>query len=346
MNNNRYNKQIAYWLLAGGLMVLVMVVVGGITRLTHSGLSIVTWQPIKGILPPLNQTQWQAAFEAYKQIPEYQKIHFYFTLEDFKRIYFWEYLHRIIGRSLGLLFIIPFLFFLVKGRIRNKALFKRLLLIFFLGGAQGFAGWYMVKSGLVENTSVDHLRLALHMSIAMIVLGTIFWTYLQLLAPRVERYKPVIHKSFFLFSVLLVFQIIYGGLTAGLKAGYTFPTYPKMGTRWLPEVALHMHRNMGWRAWIDFPANVQFVHRWTGLILLLFFLWIFVKHYNKSPRILRRWLRIGLMVITLQFLLGICVIIYHVPISIAVIHQLTAFVLFIIVLAICYFGKRRISPFV
>ncbi len=326
-------------------MVLLMVVIGGITRLTHSGLSIVTWQPITGILPPMNEAEWNQAFDAYKKIPEYQKVHFYFTLEDFKRIYFWEYIHRVIGRMLGLLFIIPFLYFLIKKRIQNKALLKRLLLIFILGGLQGFAGWYMVKSGLVENTSVDHLRLALHMSIAMIVLGIIFWTVLQLLFPHVEIKHQSFYKSFLFFLFLIIIQIVYGGFTAGLKAGHVFPTYPKMGEDWLPAIALKMQEKMGWKVWIEFPVNVQFIHRWLGMLLLVYFIFIFIRNYKTTSETLKKWLLAGFIIINLQFILGILVILYHVPISLAVIHQLTAFILFLIILGTLYFAKKRKSPF-
>ncbi len=344
--SKKYNRHIAYWLLLGAFMVLTMVVIGGITRLTHSGLSIVTWQPIKGFLPPMNETKWHEAFNAYKQIPEYQKVHHYFTLEDYKKIFFWEYLHRVIGRLIGLLFIFPFLYFLVTKRISNRKLLNRLLLIFLLGAVQGFAGWYMVKSGLVERTSVDHLRLALHMSIAMLVVGVIYWTALQLLYPDNRVQKNMLGKSFYVFFVLLIIQIVYGGLTAGLKAGHVFPTYPKMGVQWLPDIALKMQELMGWKAWYGFPVNVQFVHRWLGFILLIYLAYLYFKNKGFITGPFKKLLGAAVLLILLQYTFGVFVIVLKVPISLAVLHQLTAFILFLLFLTILYFGKPRKSLFI
>ncbi len=343
MQQKNYNKQIAYWLLFGGFMVLMMVIIGGITRLTHSGLSIVTWQPIKGILPPLNEAQWEQAFEAYKKIPEYQKVHHYFSLKEYKEIFFWEYLHRMLGRSLGLIFLLPFLYFYFKKRIQNKKLLRRLFLIFLLGGIQGLAGWYMVKSGLVENTSVDHVRLALHMSLALIILTTILWTVFQLIIPteKTENHKKL---HFYLKGILffMALQIIYGGLTAGLKAGHVFPTYPKMGGQWFPEISKSVFHQEGFLSLVDFSATVQFIHRWLGFLLLigLLSLFLFRKKKLSSPLLVRVLLLI-LILVSLQYLFGVFVIVLKVPISLAVTHQITAFILFLSLLMGIYLTKKR-----
>ncbi len=342
----KYNKQIAYWLIFGGLMVLLMVIIGGITRLTHSGLSIVTWQPIKGILPPMNEAEWQAAFEAYKKIPEYQKVHHFFTLSDYKKIFFWEYFHRILGRSLGIVFFIPFLYFFFTKKIQNSKLLKRLLLIFTLGGIQGLAGWYMVQSGLVENTSVDHFRLALHMSLALIILTSIFWTVFELLFPNKTGNYPKVRKFSGIVLGLLVIQIIYGGLTAGLKAGYVFPTYPKMGTKWFPDIASKMYVSEGISSFVNFPASVQFIHRWLGFaILLVVWLMLMKIRKNMSNKLLMNILWTIGFLITLQYTFGVLVILFKVPISLAVTHQVTAFVLFISLLFVYFLSKKRKSRF-
>jgi len=343
MEQNKYNKQIAYWLLFGAFMVLLMVIIGGITRLTHSGLSIVTWQPIKGILPPMNEEEWNQAFEAYKNIPEYQKVHHYFSLQDFKNIFFWEYLHRMLGRSLGLIFIIPFLYFYLTNRLQNNKLIKRLLLILLIGGVQGLAGWYMVKSGLVENTSVDHVRLALHMSLALIILGVICWTVLELLIP-IESTIDVkgLHKFLKIIMLFVVIQIIYGGLTAGLKAGHVFPTYPKMGGKWLPDISKKVFYKEGWLSIFDFPVTVQFIHRWLGLGILLGLLFLVFLYKDKiHTLLLKRLLILIIVLISLQYLFGVFVIILKVPISLGVIHQLTAFLFFLSLLAAIYITKKR-----
>jgi cytochrome c oxidase assembly protein subunit 15 len=333
-------------LIIGGLLILAMVVIGGITRLTHSGLSIVTWQPIKGILPPMNEQEWQQAFDGYKQIPEYQKVHHYFELADFKKIFFWEYLHRMLGRFLGIAFLLPFLYFYVTGKLKNGRLFRRLLLIFIIGGLQGLAGWYMVKSGLVENTSVDHIRLALHMSIALLILSVIFWTVLELLYPKIDikqsKFYKTLHQTGIFLGIIVIVQIIYGGLTAGLKAGYVFPTYPKMGTKYLPDIAYRTFEREGLLAWFHDPIWVQFIHRWLGFIILIAILYFAFKFIKKiQNKQLRIALIITTLLVSLQYIYGVLVIILKVPIWLAVLHQVNAFLLYLNLVAVVYFSTNR-----
>ncbi len=341
MMQDQARKQVVLWLSAGLLMVLMIVVVGGITRLTHSGLSIVTWQPVKGVLPPLNEAQWHEAFEAYKQIPQYKKVHHYFTLEDFKKIYFWEYFHRILGRLLGVVFFVFFTYFVLTRKIRTTALFVRLSVIFLLGGLQGIAGWYMVSSGLVENTSVDHVRLAIHLSLAMIITGTIFWTILELRYPVNECHFVKLFKATRWLLALVVVQIIYGALTAGLKAGYIFPTYPLMGTKWLPDIIVEIFRREGLVSLFDFPATVQFIHRWLGLVISLMIIYYFLKFGKQLPEKLRFLLHLSVVLVTTQFFLGVYTLVYKVPIPLAALHQTNAFLLFINLLAVLYFSRNR-----
>ena len=187
------NKKVIYWLLTGCFLIFVMVVVGGITRLTHSGLSISSYKLISGTIPPLNEAEWIAEFEHYKQFPEYQKLHNHFDLEDFKDIYFWEYIHRVLGRLLGIVFIIPFLYFLIKKQL-TKPTIKKALILLFLGGFQGFLGWYMVKSGLVDRPSVSHYRLAMHLTTAFITFAYTLWVALDLWYPvkkEINRFKRI-----------------------------------------------------------------------------------------------------------------------------------------------------------
>ncbi len=347
MNNFKSNKAIINWLIIGGIMVLVMVVVGGITRLTQSGLSMVSWQPLTGILPPMNQTEWQEAFDAYKQIPQFKEINSDYTLEDFKKIFFWEYIHRILGRLIGILFIIPFIYFWLTKKIRSKKLFKRLIIIFLFGAIQGFAGWYMVKSGLTQNTNVSHFRLALHMTLAIIVLSVIFWTILELLFPIV-KIKPIKQFNTLLKSiiVLLTIQIIYGGFTAGLKAGYFFPTFPKMGDSWLPEIAKQNFDENGLSSLVNFPTSVQFIHRWLGFVILSLIVFLYFKWQKKLKNTkLSYSLKILITLILVQFIFGVFVILLQVPIWLAVIHQLFAFILFLSVISVLYFSNIRHHKF-
>jgi cytochrome c oxidase assembly protein subunit 15 len=343
MKIDKASRQISLWLLTGLVLLIIMIAVGGITRLTHSGLSIVTWQPIKGVLPPLNEVQWQEAFNAYKQIPEYKVVHHYFTLEDFKKIYFWEYLHRILGRLLGLIFFVFFAYFIISKKIKSKQLFNRLAIIFLLGGLQGVAGWYMVSSGLVENTSVDHLRLALHLSLAMIILGIIYWTVLELRFPENKTENKALNQTGKVILLFVVLQIIYGALTAGLKAGYVFPTYPKMGSEWLPGVIIKMFQSNGISTLIDFPVTVQFIHRWFGLIILLIITIQYFKLRKQLNKRLHNIIFSALFLVTLQFLLGVFTIIYKVPIALAVLHQINAFLLLLNIVTLIYFSKNRNS---
>ncbi len=347
MMSKQYHNQIANWLILGAFMVLLMVIIGGITRLTHSGLSIVTWQPIKGILPPLNDTQWQHAFDAYKHIPEYQKVHYYFTLQDFKHIFFWEYTHRMLGRLIGLVFFVPFLYFWVTGRIKSKRLFRRLLLIFTLGGIQGLAGWYMVKSGLVENTSVDHLRLALHMFIALLVLTSIVWTVFELKwSEKTSVKQPQIFNFLLATWFLVIIQIVYGGFTAGLKAGNVFPTYPKMGQNCLPDISFKVFATEGVSSLIDFPATVQFIHRWLGFVILLWILYFYFTLRKQTGYVrLKKILLFVVLLTGLQYTFGVLVILLKVPISLAVTHQLTAFILYLSILGGIYISSGHHSRF-
>jgi len=254
-----------------------MVVIGGITRLTGSGLSITEWKIITGTFPPLNEAQWQQEFAQYKLSPQFQKINSHFSIEEFKNIYWWEYLHRLVGRMIGLVFIIPFLFFWFKKHI-DKKLLPKLIIIFLLGAWQGFLGWYMVASGLQNNPFVSHYRLAIHLINAFITFGYIFWVALDLHFEKKEKStvnKNVLRLSIVTF-ILLIVQIIYGAFVAGLHAGQIFNTWPKMGDEWIASSVISAFKNDGINSLVNEISTVQFIHRTLGLVVfcMIFFLWI------------------------------------------------------------------------
>ena len=212
------NTKVIYWLLTGCILIFIMVVVGGITRLTHSGLSISNYKLISGTIPPLNTTEWQEAFDLYKRYPEYQKLNNEFSLQDFKDIYFWEWLHRVIGRFIGLVFFLPFLYFLIKKQL-SKSTIKKSIVLLCLGAFQGALGWYMVKSGLVDNPDVSHYRLAAHLTTAFITFAYTFWVALDLIFPNKKNINNALRNLIRVGLVILIIQIIYGAFVAGLDAG-------------------------------------------------------------------------------------------------------------------------------
>ena len=334
-------KQLILWLISGCSLIAFMVIIGGITRLTHSGLSMVTWKPVTGVIPPLNEQQWLAEFSKYKTSPEYLKKNYHFTLNEFKDIFFWEYLHRLIGRIIGIVFLIPFLYFVFTKKIKEKWLFTNLIIMFLLGGLQGFVGWYMVKSGLVDNPNVSHLRLATHLMMALLLFSFIFWNVLKLRFPEKEIKNPATIKLNKLAKVVLFFtilQIIYGAFMAGLKAGKMFPTYPKMGTEWFPTIIIDNFKEQGISALVNDPYSIQFIHRWIAVIVLFFTLFLAYKTKNTLLGY-RQKLAIKLLVIaiSIQFLLGIFTILYSVPVVLGVLHQFGGFLFLTALLSVLYF---------
>lgn len=256
---------LARWLALVALLVFLMVVVGGITRLTESGLSITEWKPISGIIPPLNHDAWVAEFEAYQRIPEYQEINRGMSLSAFKQIFFWEYVHRLLGRVIGLAFALPMLWFWWKRAIPSGYA-PRLLILLALGGLQGAIGWWMVASGLVERTDVSHIRLAVHLLTALTILGGLTWTALDLaVLARNPKAKPARLTGFGAIALATLFvQLLLGAFTAGLNAGFAFSSWPKMGDEWFPAATPMLEPF--WRNLVDNPIVVQFVHRWFAWI--------------------------------------------------------------------------------
>jgi len=322
-------RPVRIWLYVLAAAILALVAVGGMTRLTDSGLSITSWKPISGMLPPLSVQDWQTEFEAYKQIPEFIQQNYWMELSDFKFIFWWEWGHRFLGRMIGLIFAVPFVIFLVQGRL-SKKLAPSLALLFVLGGFQGFLGWWMVSSGLSARVDVSQYRLATHLAAASILFAAIIWV-----ARRLETKNPYTSymksssggRLALKFMALLVFvQIIKGAFVAGLDAGYAFNTWPLMEERWIPEGLLSLQP-----VWLNLFENlltVQFSHRMLGYIIGIFGLTMLAHGYRNKASLLSGWMRIVGIIVILQVILGIVTLVMVVPVSLALGHQALAFILF------------------
>jgi cytochrome c oxidase assembly protein subunit 15 len=329
------DRVVIIWLLAVCLTIFAMVVVGGITRLTESGLSMVEWQPIMGAVPPANSEEWQSAFEKYQQYPQYQKVNRHISLEDFKSIFYWEYGHRLLGRLIGIIFFLPFLLFYLQGRFDGPMKVK-MAFAFFVGGMQGLMGWYMVKSGLVDMPRVSHLRLAAHLALALFLLGYLFWVVLEIynkhsLLPRSGGKSAPLSNLAWCLLALVAVQIIYGAFTAGLRAGYGYNTFPLMNDQWIADAVGNL--TPWWQNLLDSSATVQFRHRYLGIALLLAvcFLWLYARTCNLV-RSQRAGVHVLLLVTFLQFTLGVATLLYVVPISLASLHQAGACLLWLTVI--------------
>lgn len=299
------SRPIAIWLLTGVFMIIVQIILGGITRLTDSGLSITEWKPILGSVPPTNEKEWNAAFDQYKQLAQFKNLHFYFTLDDFKSIYFWEWLHRLWGRFLGIVFLVPFIIFLVQKRFRRDMV-KPMIILFLLGGLQGVIGWIMVKSGLNdEDLYVSHIRLAIHFIAALGLLVYTFWFALKLLVkPQQIIFYPAAKKLLFAIIVLLAIQLVYGAFMAGLKAATYAPTWPSINGDYLP-VAMTSTRKSFTPGIINNPITIHFIHRnlaYLICILIIFWTARIVKTKNTLFNSIK-WL--PLLFVILQIGLGV-----------------------------------------
>ena len=322
-------KIIAVWLFVLCGMVFFMVILGGLTRLTHSGLSMVSWRPITGWLPPIGVQEWQSVFDLYKETPEFKKINDGMTIDGFKSIFWLEYSHRLWGRIIGIVFIFPFLFFLFKGRIR-RGLAPRLIIILIMGGFQGVLGWYMVKSGLIDNPDVSQYRLVAHLSAAIIIYGFMFWVAMSLVRVRHEVLPDFSIKLLFasIFVTCWIFAtIISGGFVAGLDAGLIYNTFPLMDGQFIPDGLWNMqpwHKNL-----FENVTTVQFNHRVFAEVslLLIIGLWWYVRRSNVSRLVLRPFQAMLIMVF-IQVTLGILTLMFVVPIFVASLHQLGALILF------------------
>ncbi|WP_439151963.1 COX15/CtaA family protein [Winogradskyella sp.] len=321
------NKAVIYWLLTGCTLIFIMVIVGGITRLTHSGLSISNYKLISGVVPPTNEIEWNEAFQLYKQYPEYQKLNFNMSLEEFKDIYFWEWIHRVIGRFIGLVFIIPFLYFLIRKQL-TKPTIKKAVILLCLGGFQGFLGWYMVKSGLVDRPDVSHYRLAAHLTTAFLTFAYTFWVALDLIFPNKKAVNTKLRNFIKIGLVVLVIQIIYGAFVAGLDAGWIHNHWPFMNEGKLIHQTAYNELSPTYLNFIEGKSGVQFIHRTLAYVVVGFILAIWYKAKKTEITILQRNGINGLIaMVGVQFLLGVLTLIYAVPVWLGVVHQVGAFIL-------------------
>ena len=327
-----------WWLLAVAALIALMVLVGGATRLTESGLSIVEWKPITGTLPPLNEAQWAQAFEGYKAIPQYRELNAGMSLAEFKTIFWWEWSHRLLGRFIGVAYLLPFLWFLWRGAF-NAELKRRLWLIFGLGAVQGAVGWWMVASGLSQRVEVSQYRLATHLVLALVIFAAIVWT-LRRMSQRPHIVAPSRLKITSVALLALTFlQIYFGALVAGLRAGRLYNTWPDIDGAFIPSAARLFFEEPWWRNLFDNALTVQFEHRMTAYALLALALWhaIDAVRSRAAAVVTGAWLLMA--AVTLQAGLGILTLLNQVPIDLALAHQAVA----IVVLTLAVLQVERLS---
>ena len=331
-------RAVRAWLFSVAALIAIMVLVGGATRLTESGLSIVEWKPVTGTLPPLDQAQWEQAFEAYRQIPQYRQLNAGMTLSEFKTIFWWEWSHRLLGRVIGVVYLLPFLYFLWRGGM-GAELKRRLWLIFGLGALQGAVGWWMVASGLSERIEVSQYRLATHLVLALLIFAAVVWTLRRLS----ERPSLVVSLRLKITSaallVLTFAQLYLGALVAGLRAGLIYNTWPDIDGAFIPSGARLWFEQPWWRNLFENTLTVQFEHRMTAYALLaialLHALDAIVSRAGAAARG-ALWLAAA---VTLQALLGILTLINQVPLAFALSHQAVA----ILVLTLAVLQAERLA---
>lgn len=337
-------RPVRLWLYGVVVLIILMVVIGGLTRLTESGLSIVEWKPFAGTLPPMSANAWQEAFDQYKAFPQFQKVNQQMTLSDFKSIYWWEFGHRLLGRLIGIAFALPMLLFFFLRRLKG-ALLKRLGIALILGGLQGALGWFMVKSGLVDLPRVSHYRLAAHLGLALFLMSYLFWIGLDIEGRRETQSAPQILRILsHVIIVLVATQITFGALTAGLRAGIGYNTFPLMHGHILPP---------GWNqmmpVWLNFlenPVTVQFIHRsigWSLLLTISIFWWLTGR--MQVPGKARNGIHILFGVTVIQFILGVLTLVFVVPIPLASLHQFGACLVLLSAVFTLHALKRSSGPF-
>lgn len=344
-------KQIAWWLLIGVVMIYFQIVIGGITRLTGSGLSITKWEIVTGALPPLNEAQWNAEFDQYKATPQYHKLNHGMSLSEFKFIYFWEYFHRLWARLMGFVFAIPFAIFLVQKKL-SEALIKKLLVLIFLASLVASFGWIMVQSGLVNRPWVDAYKLTMHLSLALITYGYLLWIFFSVVFEEKHFIRNTALKKFSLALMLLLsFQLVLGGLMSGMRAGLYYPTFPLMQGRFIPEVLLSAS-NWTLDSFIHYdtnlfaPAVVQFLHRITAyaLVALIAVFYLRVKKIAVQKPLQVIVLSLSLLALT-QALLGIFTVLNftgETPVLFGVLHQATGVLLLTAMMPVVYLLKNSL----
>ncbi|NQU49952.1 MAG: COX15/CtaA family protein [Planctomycetes bacterium] len=321
------SRAVSIWLISVWSMILAMVLVGGITRLTGSGLSMVEWHPLMGAVPPIGEAQWNEVFELYKESPQYQVVNHWMDLDSFKSIFFWEYIHRLIGRLIGVVVLVPCLYFMARKKLSRSLVWKSMFAIF-LGGMQGLLGWYMVKSGLVDDPAVSHFRLAAHLMLAFLVGQWILWMWLDLRYQGQSRQivDSATRRSMRGFLLLLLIQIVYGAFVAGLRAGHMAMTFPDMNGYYLPH---HFYAEGGiWNNLLHAPLAVHYLHRLLALVALTWGIKLFLRIRGQQPDASLKLANLALLLLLVaQIGLGIYTVLSFISIPVAVAHQGTAYLL-------------------
>ena len=338
-NDQNINKLFTFWLTISLVLVFLIIIVGGLTRLTDSGLSITEWELLKGVLPPLSKNSWEIYFEEYKKIPQYKLLNFDMTLKEFKVIFYWEYFHRILARSIGLFFLIPLIYFYLTKKIKKKYLYI-CCFIFSLILLQGVIGWYMVKSGLVKDITVSHYRLSLHLSTAILIISTIYWLLLNGISNSSKVFFKLSNKNLpFIILILLIFtQIIVGAFVSGLDAGKIYQTWPMMGKNYLPNDLFF--NNLSNLFEFESHSLVQFYHRNLAYIIIIYVLVFTIFIYKQKLIFLYKPLKLLLFFLGSQVVLGIFTLISGLNIFLASAHQITSVLLMFSALNLYYLSTK------
>ena len=341
MTDENKNIYISFWLLLTIILVVLMIIIGGLTRLTDSGLSITKWELFSGIFPPFNLNDWNQLFSLYKLIPEYKLINSSMNLEEFKIIYWWEYVHRLLGRIVGLFYIIPLIYFTYKKKLNKKSLLF-FYLIFFLIFIQGIIGWYMVKSGLSDRTDVSHYRLALHLTLAFVIFILLLWNYLKYTNNEDLKFHKKIPFYLPIFFICFIFlQIIIGAFVSGLDAGQIYQSWPLMNKNYFPEDS-NLKDLLSLKAFVT-PSLVQFIHRNIAYLIFLIFFIIVVKVFMNTDFIyMRKIILLVFASLVLQIILGILTVLSGAQIILASMHQIGSIILVTMSL-ILVFKNSKIS---
>ena len=321
IENKVLKKYISLWLISMFWIIAIMIFVGGLTRLTDSGLSITQWQLYSGIFPPFNEIQWNQYFDLYKKIPEYKLQNYSMTLEEFKVIFWWEFIHRLLGRLIGILYFVPLLYFTFKLGLKN---ILSLYLIFILICFQGFIGWYMVSSGLVDRVDVSHYRLSLHLVLAFIILSLVFWNYLSLQNIYLS-FKKINKKIPIIFMLIIFLQICIGAFVSGMDAGKIYNSWPLMGSGFFPDD--NSIQNLFYLSAFNDPSLVQFMHRNLAYLIFLFYIFIFIKVYQNRLSGLFTAINVAGFLLILQIILGILTLLFGAQIVVSSMHQISSILL-------------------
>lgn len=336
-------RSVRHWLWFMWGTVFAMVIIGGTTRLTGSGLSMVEWRPLMGVLPPLTEGEWLDVFAKYQQSPQYQQVNSWMTLADFKTIFFWEYLHRLFGRLIGLFFLIPFVFFAVRRKLTGP-IARRVGVAFILGGLQGLLGWYMVKSGLVDRPEVSHFRLAAHLSLAFFVGMYLVWAAWDL-APRdtVSSQARPVGRWTWAWTGLLGVQIVWGAFMAGKRAGHLSPTFPDMNGEFIPAAAF-AGDSAWWSDLVENPWAIHWLHRSLAWLVLLGGFALVWHMWRRAPGNgpIRNTAKALVAMLVLQFALGIVTVVAHVPVWAGVMHQAGAYLLLTVAVRAIWLSRARV----